>query len=192
MIKRALKSMALASALFCAILQAAPILTLDPPGGAISGTPGATVGWGFTLTNTTDYLVVSSASFIPATPLGAFTDFISAFNFFVVGPAPDSTSVSQAFDAPSQTGIGSFAIDAGALIGAVASGQIILTYDLFSVSPNDPLFDPGADGLSFGNTLAVNASVTVTPPTTGVPEPESLLLLAAGLIALHGVRRRRG
>lgn len=185
MTKRVLKSMALASALFCAMSQAAPILTLDPPGGAISGAPGATVGWGFTLTNTTDYLVVSSASFVPATPLGTFTDF-SAFNFFVVGPAPESTSLSQAFDAPSQTGVGSFAIGAGALVGAVASGQIVLSYDLYSVSPNNPLFNPDTDTLSVGNTLAVNASVSV------VPEPESLLLMVAGLIVLYGAHRRRG
>ena len=185
MIMRILKSMALASALFCAVSQAAPILTLAPLGGAISGTPGATVGWGFTLTNTTDYLVVSSASFVPATSLGTFTDF-SAFNFFVVGPAPDSTSVSRVFDAPSQAGIGSFTIDAGALVGAVASGQIVLSYDLYSVSPNNPLFNPDTDTLSNGNTLAVNASVTV------VPEPEGLLLLTAGLIVLYGAHRRRG
>lgn len=185
MIKRTLKSMAFASALFCGLSQAASTLTLDPPGGAISGTPGATVGWGFTLTNTMDYLVISSASFTPTTALGTFADF-SAFNFFVVGPAPDSTSVSQAFDAPSQRGIGSFSIDAAALVGTVASGQIAVTYDLYSVSPNDPLFDPDTDGLSFGNTLAVNASVSV------VPEPEIALLLAAGLIVLYGAHRRRG
>ncbi|MEQ6342808.1 MAG: hypothetical protein M3A44_14460 [Gammaproteobacteria bacterium] len=186
MIKRVLKSMALASALFCAVSQAASTLALDPPGGAISGAPGATVGWGFTLTNTTDYLVISSASFVPTTPLGTFTDFISAFNFFVVGPAPDNTSVSQTFDVLNQTGVGSFAIDAGALIGAVASGQIVLNYDLFSVSPNHPLFNPDTDTLSNGNTLAVNASVTV------VPEPEGLLLMAVGLIVLYGAHRHRG
>lgn len=186
MIKRILKSMALASALFCAVSQAAPTLTLTPAGGAISGAPGATVGWGFTLTNPTDYLVVTSAIFTPVTTLGTFTDFVSTFNFFVVGPAPDSTSVSQTFDVLSQTGIGSFAIDAGAAVGAVASGQIALTYDLFSLSPNDPLFDPGRDGLSFGNTLAANASVTVSP----IPEPGNVLLLTTGLIVLYGVRRR--
>ncbi|TPW18542.1 MAG: hypothetical protein FD130_178 [Halothiobacillaceae bacterium] len=72
------------------------------------------------------------------------------------------------------------------------SGQIVLNYDLYAVSPNDPLFDPGTDGLSFGNTLTADASVTVkasTPPPP-VPEPQSLLLLAVGLLALGVVRRR--
>ncbi len=191
MIKRLFISILLASGLFSTTSQAVPLLTLAPANGAISGTPGATIGWGFTLTNSTDYLVVTSASFTP-TALGTFTDFISAVNFIVVGPAPESSSVSQVFDALNQTGIGSFAINPGALIGDTVSGQIVLNYDLYAVSPNDPLFDPGTDGLSFGNTLTADASVTVkasTPPPP-VPEPQSLLLLAVGLLALGVVRRR--
>jgi hypothetical protein len=38
----------------CLTLHANPILTLDPVSGAISGQSGQTVGWGFTITNTSD------------------------------------------------------------------------------------------------------------------------------------------
>lgn len=99
------------------------MLQLNPIGGAIAGLPGSTPGWGFTWTNDSDYLVVTSADFTPATALGIFTDFIS-FAFIIVGPAPESTVVTQAFDAVGGTGIGSFQIDPLAAAGAVALGQI--------------------------------------------------------------------
>ncbi|HUO73665.1 MAG TPA: PEP-CTERM sorting domain-containing protein, partial [Solirubrobacteraceae bacterium] len=87
----------------------------------------------------------------------------------------------QVFDASLSTGIGSFAIDPSA--SGTASGIIVLTYDLFSVSPNDPTFSPD-DEISGGNFLTANASVTV------VPEPSSLVLLGAGLVAA-GLHRKR-
>jgi hypothetical protein len=169
----------------CMGLQAGPILTLDPAGGALSGFPGQTVGWGYTLVNDTDYLVVTSADYVTATPVGAFTDFISGFNFIVVGPPPESTVVSQSFDLLAQTGIGSYLIDPAAPIGASSIGVIQLTYDLYSVSPNDPAFDPGTDLVSGGNFLEADASVEVV-----IPEPSTYLLLACGLIALAVVRRQ--
>ncbi len=48
---------------FCAKSDAALSLTLDPPSGAIVGPAGSTVGWGFTLTNTSDFAVVSGSDF---------------------------------------------------------------------------------------------------------------------------------
>ncbi|MFI5167133.1 MAG: hypothetical protein ACHQQS_10960 [Thermoanaerobaculales bacterium] len=157
--------LATAIALFAAgAAGAAPTLQLAPAGGALTGSPGATVGWGFTITNSTDYLVVTSASFTPSTTLGTFTDFIAQYQFVVVGPSPESTSVSQGFNNGSHTGVGSFAISAGAHPGDAASGTITVTYDLYSVSPNDPNFDPGIDLVLTDNTLTAAASVSVPAP----------------------------
>lgn len=182
MSKHIIPSLALLGALFCAQAQGTVILQLDPVGGAISGTPGATIGWGFTLTSDADYLVVTSASFNAPVSAGFFTDFISQ-NFFVVGPPPETSPVTQAFDPILMTGIGSFAIDPNAPTGSIVNNPIVLTYDLFSVSPNDPLFDPDADTLSVGNIVTASASVTV------IPEPAPVFLFLAGLFGLSAWKK---
>jgi len=179
--------------------QASTILTLDPPSGAVSGSPGDTVGWGFTFTNDTDYAVITGTQFcdssssplpsvcLPLSPdLGTYTDF-AGLQFLVAGPSPESTAISQTFDNLLSTGIGSFAIDPSA--GGSLSGIIVLTYDLFSVSPNDQAFDPINDTISNGNYLTAEASVTVAP-VTSVPEPSSFALLGAGLLAVVLQRRK--
>jgi len=188
----------LAVLMLCSVARAdgTPTLTLDPTNGAISGMPGATVGWGFTLTNTSDFLVVSSSDFcvgVITSPcsntLGTYTDFIGP-QFQVVGPSPESTSFVEAFNLLAQTGVGSFTINAGALPGESVTGEIVVTYDLFSVDPNNPTFDPILDTLSTGDVLTAGASVFV-PAATTVPEPDSLLLLGSGLLAVFGVARKR-
>jgi len=186
MLKRLLLLSAILSILFATTTQAATVLQLEPMGGAISGLPGSTIGCGFNLSNTENYLVVTSAAFESATTLGTFTDFISASNFFVVGPAPNASTVwAQTFNATTQTGIGSFTIDPGAAWGSVASGQIVLSYDLFSRSPVDALFNPDTDTLSNGNLLTASASVTV------VPLPAAVWLFGSALVGLAGFARRR-
>ena len=185
MLKRLFLFSALMGMLFSITAQAAPTLQLDPPGGAISGSPGSTIGWGFSLSNTENYLVVTSAAFESAATLGTFTDFISAANFFVVGPAPSASTVwAQPFDATMQLGIGSFAIDPGTPLGSVASGQIVLTYDLFSRSPLDTLFNPDTDTLANGNVLTAFSSISA------VPEPETWSIMLTGVVVL-GLRMRR-
>jgi hypothetical protein len=120
--------------------------------------------------------------------LGSFTDFISASNFFVVGPAANASTVwGQPFNAGIKTGIGSFSIDKAAAAGGVAVGNIVLNYDLFSRSPMDVRFNPDTDTLSTGNLLTALASVTVT----AIPEPSSNALLLAGLGVLAFAARRR-
>ena len=191
----------LLAAMFAPLLaQAAPVLTLSPASGSIQAIRGSVIGWGFTISNPdANFLVVTSAAFckttvvagftvcdqFPDPALGIFTDYIAQFNFIVAGPAPESPIVSQAFNQNLLTGIGSFAIAPAAPYGTF-SGQILLTYDLYSRSPNDPLFDPGGDLLppgSNGNALTANAAVSA------IPEPATILLVAAGGILL--LRRRR-
>src|SRR5579863_8265210 len=129
-------------------LSAGPVLTLTPSGDLI-GTPSSTVGWGFTITNDADYAQITSAQYCVkpvnfplvcnSSALGMFTDFIGPSDV-VVGPpgGTDPSSVSQNFDPIALTGIGSFAINSNAPAGAGDLGQIVLTYDLWSLDPSDP------------------------------------------------------
>ena len=170
--------------------RAAPMLTLSPDASPLTGAPGSTVGWGFTLTNTSDFLVVTGVSFVP-TPLssfGTFQDLLSTRpDLVVVGPSPESTSLSESFNLGVGTGIGAFHI-APTAAGSV-SGDIVLNYSLFSMDPNDPNFDPGSVIVPDGS-LSARASVSVA---SGVPEPGpwGLVMVGIGLVAvrLKGSRR---
>jgi hypothetical protein len=183
-----MKSLILLVSIFglAASASADPTLTLNPTGGIVSGQAGQTVGWGFTISNSGDFLVVDEFDYDAVTSLGTLTDF-SPYNFIVVGASPESSSVTQSFDATAQTGVGSFQISNSALAGQSAAGNINLHYDLFSVDPNDPSFDPDVDTLATDQIISAFAQVNVT----AVPEPTSLLPIGSGLILLGNWLRRR-
>jgi hypothetical protein len=185
----------------CAALEGAT-LTLNPASGAVSGVTGATTGWGFTISHSGTWIVVTSANFctgstggggsacVPAT-LGGFTDYISGPGFTVVGPSPDATTVTRAFSAAGTSGVGGFLISGTA--GQSATGRIVLTYDVFSRSPNDAAFNPDTDTVSTDNYLVAAASVTVVSSASPVPAPPSLWLVMVGAAALgaRALRQRR-
>lgn len=187
MFKKVILLVALLALYFNNAAQAAVSFELDPSDGAITGAPGTTVGWGFTLTNTENFLVVTSSAFEPSAPLGTFTDFISApDNFFVIGPAPAaSNSWSQVFNATTKTGLGSFTFSPTTLPDTVAYGDIVISYDLFSRSPLDPNFNPDTDTLSNGNELTAFASVST------VPSPGAFWLFGSVLIGGLATLRTR-
>ena len=172
-------------------LWADPLLVLTPAS-SLSGAPGATVGWGFQITNDANYIEITSASFClspwpycasPTT--GSFTDFISGHNDIIVGfpGGTDPATVAQAFDPIAFTGIGSFAIDPGAPIGAADVGTIVLTYNVFDADPNDP----GANTLATDQVLTAVANVEVASST---PEPATFGVFGLGLVGLAAVGRR--
>ena len=166
---------------------------LGAPGGDLTALPGQITGWGFTFLNLTDYALLTSATYIHTggTVAGAdLADFIGPQGI-VVGPAPESTSFTQGFLLALLQGTHSFQVSPGAAPGTSSSGYVQVTYDLFAVSPNDPLFDPTTDQLSVGNFVVAPASITITAPPPGVPEPGSFSLVATALLAGCAFAARR-
>jgi hypothetical protein len=162
-------------------------VTFDPVGGAISGTPGSTIGWGFTISDSVEYVLLQQSDFCPAgitegglpcasNPAGTYTDFTG--NAPVIGPAPDSL-----------LGFGSFQISPAAAPGTVIDGEIAVVYDLFTGDPNT---DPTARQIGGDNFIALAASVTVDEESS--PEPGTLLpvgLAVAGLLLWTNCFRSR-
>ncbi|MEQ1885707.1 MAG: PEP-CTERM sorting domain-containing protein [Bryobacteraceae bacterium] len=161
----------------------------------VAGLPGATVGWGFNLSNDTGFLVVtgtgmctdsSSVAACLGSPVAEYTDFLATNTFSVVGPSPESPTLNQSY-VQGVSGLGSFLIPDWAAPSYSWSPILFLTYDLYSVSPNDLAFNPDTDILSLGQTLLATSNISVT----SVPEPTTWGCVAAGLLALGGWKWRR-
>ena len=178
-----------------ALSPAAVIIQLDPPSGGLTATPGQTVGWGFTIDSPDYYFVPTGVNFIPASGDGIFTDLLAPrLTTFVAGPAPGaSPSVTEAFNLINGTGLASFTVNNGVPLGTLISGSILVDYDLFTVSPNDPSFDSGVHYLTAGPTISLDASILVgsSTPTGEVPEPSGAILVLGGVSWLVWRRRRR-
>jgi len=170
--------------LFALCAQATPNLSLIPSSGTVSGSPAATVGWGFTLQNDdpNDWLVLNDSYFTPSNTLGfdsTYTDLIAS-QFVIVDPG--SSTGPQWYDPNAPTGIGSLTLPSTAPEGQYAMGTIFLDYSVFSQDPNDPNFDPN----SFVGTGLLSADANVQ-----VPEPSSaMMLLGAAPLLLGTVRRK--
>jgi len=146
-------------------------LTLTPASGPVYGVAGQAVGWGFTLTDTgPDWVVLADSNFVGTPLYGSYSDYIAS-QFYVAGPAPENTTIVSPWNQIAMTGTGEFDLYATDPGGASFSGVLNIDYDLFSVDPNDPSFDPDTDFVGSG-TFSDPVEVTITP------EPASWILMS--------------
>jgi hypothetical protein len=177
------------TAVFTACVRADPVpvptFALIPTDGVVNGPPGTVVGWGFNLTdNSSDWVLLDSSSFSGSNLFGTYVDYL-ANNFYLAGPAPESATITQAWNRITTSGVGEFDINPTTQPGISITGNIVVHYTVFSVDPNDPNFDP--------NTDVVLSDATISGPVTieTTPEPSPRILLLSAMLALLALRRWR-
>jgi len=155
----------------CAAVAPAATLTVIPDN--TSGMPGETIGFGFRLENPSNYLVVTLVEYQTPISIGIFTPFLTLPANF----QPVQGVWQQSYSSAAQTGLGELAINPFEVLGTQSAGQVALTYDLYSVSPLDPSFDPFLHTASVGQQVTAPLTVTVA-----VPEPAMFLMTGMGLL----------
>jgi hypothetical protein len=176
--------------LLAPLAHATITFTLNPSNGQVSGTAGQTVGWGFTIADSADWLIVAGTGFcttfntstdslpcLNPVPSGTYTDFTS-FNFVLSAPNSADTS-QQTFNAVSHFGTGSFQIAGNAPLGPL-SGFIVVEYFLFNGDPTN-----GGSQIGGDNFVTAPASVQVITPE---PNAGVLTLIGGSIILLVGRR----
>jgi hypothetical protein len=162
-------------------------LTLIPASGDVSGPPGSTVGWGYTITNNTAEWIqtmnVSAHPFQNGTP-----NLI--FDFPAVAPDGSVTLDFSLVATPScvspPCGLYELTWDSGAPKAFTNSGTFTVSSDFFSGNPSTP------GSVDLGPAPDASAAYSATVSSTGVsPEPSSLLLLVSGLGVLAFRIRKR-
>ena len=183
-----MRSLLLAISLLTPLASASGVtLSLAQPD--LTGLPGSTVGWGFSLVNDTPgYLVITSVqSTFANAPVGlsatnpAVEDYLSNWmvnNAFALAPG---ATLTQAFSQTLGEGLAAFAIAPGA--SGMEAGTLIATYLLFDA---DPFSDP--DALAFPDPAPLYVNARVTAGGAAAPEPSTWLLMGLGLVWL--MRRR--
>jgi hypothetical protein len=169
-----------------ALAARATEISIDPLRGFISGAPGDSIGWGFTVSaDPTDWIsFVTSFPIHESNPsIGAYSDFIGAeggpTNFVL---APGAASWIQSFDSVAQTGLGVYAIDPNAPIGSTDSGDIRILYAAYSGDPNVCFVCTPTEG-----SFDVPFQVFVSAPA---PEPAAYLSIGVGLLLISLQKRR--
>ncbi len=165
-------------------------IVLNPLNGAVDGTAGSTVGWGFTVTWTStsdDWISFTSTSLgsldqVETNPslLASYTDFIGAQGGPVdFGLSPGFGSWTEPFDGVSQ-GVGAYQINSDpgvAIPGAQDTGEITFNFQVFNGDPETAL-QIGDSSYSY---FADSTAFSVTVDASAVPEPGSWLLCLTGV-----------
>jgi hypothetical protein len=175
--------LALVMVLGCGPLAyAAPFtFSLLPASGEITGEPGSTIGWGYSITNPseTDWLMLTALNHDPF--LNAATESLTLLP--ILQPRETQT---VSYNPSSLDGLFQITWDALAPVGFLNVGQFILSAEFWQGDP----FGEGAF-LSLADDQAASYSARVSAAPAPVPEPATLLLMATGLGATGLLERRR-
>jgi hypothetical protein len=156
-----------------------------PVSGDITGAPGETVGWGYTISNLDDanWLVILNSN---ADVFENGTPDASIFDYPILAPG-GTVTVPYVYDPTGSTGLYEFTWNPDtSVIGFANSGSFILSAEFWNVDPLselEPVIFQATD-------KSAPYSVTATSPVSSVPEPATLLLLSSGLAGTLLFRRR--
>jgi hypothetical protein len=176
------------------LVSAPPIIHADSLSFAllpadVSGPAGTTVGWGFSITNTSsfDYLDLSAID----SDLFLATDGTPDASIFPFPNLAPGQTMTQVYDPADGLGLFQFTWNAGVAVGTTETGLFTL-YGAFC----DPAVDQfcAEDGSTPSTALAsASYSATVAAAVTPFAEPPAFLLLLSGFLGVAwwtGQRRR--
>jgi len=150
-----------------------------PVDGTLVAEVGATEGWGYTLTNTSDtlWLLVTDVAHDPVVHGVMDT---SPFDFPLLAP---NASATLPYDRASALGLAQFTWDASAPVAFINAGLFVLGGEFYTD-------DPFAGGRFVMRADLVTAPYSIEARRTAIPEPGGLLLFGIAC-ALGAARRRR-
>lgn len=150
--------------------------SLEPTGGAITGSQGSTIGWGYDVTNSTsDYLLLTAVNSLASFAPGITPEALLGIAPGNPGPllAPGSTQI--VFFSAEQAGLFELMLSPKAPVGTI-TGQFDLTGDFLDSSFN---FIEETDEFA-------NYSATVI----ATPEPSTILLLTTCVVLCWWIRKK--
>jgi len=172
----------LSTVLFCVISRGADVYTFDllPASGQISGAPGSTTGWGYSITNHSSSLWLATSA-LTSDPFSHATPSL-LFDFPQLAPG---ATVALPFNAAGGAGLMSVTLDSNTPTGFSNVGNFILSAGWWN---GDPL---GGGSFLSDAPDATRAYIVTAMGSAPVPEPSTVALILCGALVSRVCYRKR-